>query len=79
VKAYLFISQELLRRHWTVEILCGEFTKFEGRQILQRSRGVTDKHSSSASSGEIGPWDPSQQGPLDHSRNLISWIRELKV
>jgi hypothetical protein len=27
MKAYLFISQELLRRHWTVEILRGGFVK----------------------------------------------------
>jgi hypothetical protein len=27
MKAYLFISQEQLRRHWMVEILRGEFTK----------------------------------------------------
>jgi hypothetical protein len=70
VKAYLFISQELLRRNWTVEILRGEFAKFRGPSDLAEEQGSYDKHSSSASSGEIGP--------LDHSRNLISWIRELK-
>jgi hypothetical protein len=70
VKAYLFISQELLRRNWTVEILCGEFVKFRGMSDLAEEQGSYDKHSSSVSSGEIVP--------LDHSCNLISWIRELK-
>jgi hypothetical protein len=79
MKAYLFISQKLLRRHWIVGILRGEFAKFRGPSDLAEEQGSYDKHSSSASSGEIGPWDPSQQGSLDHSHNLISWIRELKV
>jgi hypothetical protein len=61
-----------------VGILRGEFAKSRGPSDLAEEQGSYDKHSSSASSGEIGPWDPSRQGPLDHSRNLISWIRELK-
>jgi hypothetical protein len=62
-----------------VEILRGGFKKSRKLSDLVEEQGSYDKHSSSASSGEIRLWDPSQQWSLDHSCNHISWIRKLKV
>jgi hypothetical protein len=41
MKAYLFISQEQLRRHWTVEILRGEFAKSrEPSDLAEEKEGL---------------------------------------
>jgi hypothetical protein len=41
MKAYLLILQEQLRRHWTVEILHGEFTKSrEPSDLAEEQEGL---------------------------------------
>jgi hypothetical protein len=67
MKAYLLISQELLRMHWMVGILHGGFAKSWKPSDLAEEQGSYDKHSSSVNLGRnqtVGSKSTSTIGSL---------------